>query len=123
MSKHTCYTYFTIYGNVPREVLLSALSLTPEELEHAKDRFEIGRCRTYSVNVNDMYRRTLSRLFGKERILSDLRDRYALSYYLVAVPELVHNSEEAPPILSLEPDIVEFLYRSGTEQDLDYYIY
>ena len=69
-----------------------------------------------------MYRETLAPLFGKERILADLRDRYALSYYLVAVPEILRDAEAPRPILSLEPDIVEFLYRSGTEQDLDYYI-
>ncbi len=123
MKKHTCYTYFAVIGDIPADVLLSALSLREGQLKIGKGKITLGKCRTYSVNVNDMYRETLSPLFGKERILADLRDRYALSYYLVAVPEIAHDSEEPTPILSLEPDIVEFLYRSGTEHDLDYYVF
>ena len=123
MKLHTCYTYFTAVGEVPVDVFLSALSLTEDQVTVGRDRIEIGRCRTYSVNLNDMYRETIALLRGKERILSDLRCCYALSYYLVAVPEIVSDSEDPKPILSLEPDIVEFLYQSGTEHDLDYYVY
>lgn len=122
MKKHTCYTYFAVIGDVPADVFLSALSLREGQITVGKGKLELGKCRSYSVNLNDMYRETLSLLLGKEQILEELRHRYRLSYYLVAVPEIVSDSEEPTPILSLEPDIVEFLYRSGTEHDLDYYI-
>ena len=122
MGSHTAYTYFAVSGDIPADILLSALSLSEGRVKIKRGKIEIGRCNTYSVNLNDMYRETLAPLFGKERILADLRDRYALSYYLVAVPEILRDAEAPRPILSLEPDIVEFLYRSGTEHDLDYYI-
>ena len=123
MKKHTCYTYFAVYGDIPDEVFRSALSLEKGQLTAERGKLKLGTCRTYTVDLNEMYRETLSLLRGKEAILADLRTRYSLTYYLVAVPEIVSGCEEPSPILSLSPDIVEFLYLTGTVQDLDYYVY
>ena len=83
---------------------------------------EIGRNEIYNVDINEMVRYTLKDLFGKEEILLELKEQYNLKYYLERVPQLHADTTNVNPILSLAPDIVEFLYKTQTIDDLDYYI-
>ena len=83
----------------------------------------IGFNDTYDVNVNNMFRSTLKDLLGKEERLAELKSELGLDYYLVAVPEIASKGDEVHQILSLDADIVEFLYLSKATHDLDYYIF
>ena len=83
----------------------------------------IGFNDTYDVNVNNMFRTTLKDLLGKEERLAELKSELGLDYYLVAVPEIAATGDEVHQILSLDADIVEFLYLSKTTHDLDYCIF
>ena len=69
-----------------------------------------------------MVRVTLKDLFGKEEILLSLKEKYALEYYLERVPTLESDSERPNQCLSLDFDIIEFLYKTRTRDDLDYYV-
>ena len=82
---------------------------------------EIGRNEIYDVDINKMVRITLKDLFGKEDVLVMLKEKYNLEYYLERV--LGIYCDGVHPILSLDADIIEFLYKSKTIDDLDYYIY
>ena len=82
---------------------------------------EIGRNEIYDVDINKMVRITLKDLFGKEDVLVMLKEKYNLEYYLERVLGIYCDSVH--PILSLDADIIEFLYKSKTIDDLDYYIY
>ena len=70
-----------------------------------------------------MIRKTLKDLTSKTELLASLKKELNLEYYLVLVPEIYTGSEMPNQILSLESDIIEFLYLTKVEQDLDYYIY
>ncbi len=135
MKKHNCRTYFRITGNFDTKEVLNILDIKAdnvfnkgETIEKSKrirefDEITIGFNNEYDVNINVMIRKTLKDLIPKIAILADLKKTLSLEYYLVLVPEIYSESEVPNQILSLENDIIEFLYLTKTEQDLDYYVY
>lgn len=147
MQNHTCKTYFTFQFDFDRqknvELLRHSLDCQPEqigiynkdEVEQAiiellgvkpvfnRHSFEIGRNEDYKVYVSDMIRVTLKDLIGKEQAIVDLKQRFNLTACLVIVPYIVADSEQPNQCLSLDDDVIAFLYKSGTSMDLDYYIY
>lgn len=109
-----------IYNKAEAEqAIIDALEVKPVFDYHS---FEIGRNEAYSVYVSDMCRVTLKDLFGKEELIVELKKKYNLSTTLEIVPFIVSNSEEPNQCLSLDDDIIEFLYKTSTQMDLDYYI-
>lgn len=76
----------------------------------------------YDVDVNNMLRVTLQPFFGKEAELKRIAGQYGVEFVLEVVPELQANSTEPTPILSLDKDIIAFLYLSDTIHDLDLYV-
>ena len=135
MKNHKCRTYFRIIGNFNSQEILNALSVKADKvynkgeiIEKSKrirenDEITIGFNDEYDVNINVMIRKTIKDLTSKIEILSNLKKELNLEYYLVLVPEIYSDNDEPNQILSLERDIIEFLYLTKTEQDLDYYIY
>ena len=53
--------------------------------------------------------------------LNDLKNKYNLDYYLVIKTEI--NINDIKQCLSLDDNIIEFLYLTKTHLDLDYYLY
>ncbi len=135
MKKHECRTYFRIIGEFDTKKVLNLLEVKADNvfnkgeiIEKSKkirefDEITIGFNNEYDVNINVMIRKTLKDLIPKIAILADLKKTLSLEYYLVLVPEIYSESEAPNQILSLENDIIEFLYLTKTEQDLDYYVY
>lgn len=144
--QHTCTTYFVFQFDFDRQknaellklgrerspeqigiynkdeaeqAIINALGVNPTFVYHG---FEIGRNEVYCVYVSDMCRVTLNDLFGKEELIVDLKKKYDLSTMLEIIPYIVADSEEPNQCLSLDDDIIEFLYKTGTSMDLDYYI-
>ena len=76
----------------------------------------------YNVNVNEMIRQTIGCFVGKERELAEMIAHYDAEVYLVIVPCIKTGAESPNPVLSLERDVVEFLYKTGIKLDLDYYV-
>ncbi|MGN0812262.1 MAG: hypothetical protein ACI4MQ_01975 [Candidatus Coproplasma sp.] len=81
-----------------------------------------GVCESYDVDVNVMIRQTIKGLLGNEEELLSLQQNFSAEIYLVVVPQIVAEGEEPNQILSLESDIIEFLYKSKVKYDLDYYV-
>lgn len=83
---------------------------------------EIGRNEVYDDDVNVMIRRTLKNLLGKEEILLELKNEYKLTYVLERVP-IISTEDNAPyQKLSLDSDVITFLHKTGTRDDLDYHL-
>ena len=124
--RNTCLTYFLVVHdeNFDLKDFCDLLDLDYDYYLqfNTVDFLEIGRNEIYNVNINEMIRITLQDLFGKVDMLNKLKEKYNLTYYLERVPSLVESSDEPTPILSLESDIIEFLYKTNTIDDLDYYI-
>ena len=119
-----CLTYFAVYfkdefdlGDFCEKLGLDEAQIRPLI---KKNKIEIGKNNNYNVDINEMLRVTLKDLFGKEDILFQLKEDYNLEYYLVRVPYL--SADEIKPILCLDRDIVEFLYLTTAEDELDYYL-
>lgn len=146
MRKHACRTYFSLNfdfdvkknaellkarrdckpedigifnKNEAERAVISALGETPEWKRH---RFVFGYNESYDVDVNVMLRQTLKNLFGKEEEIKKLQKEFSLSATLEIVPLIASKSKEPNQYLSLERDIIEFLYKSETQVDLDYYV-
>ena len=124
--KHGCLTYFFVEhdGNLDKKEFCKILNLDENKIEHfsTDNTIEIGRNEIYDVDVNKMVRVSLKDLLGKEKELIYLKEKYNLYYALERVPSIVADTTEPHPILSLDGDIVEFLAKTGTVDDLDYYI-
>ena len=118
-----CKTYFAVFYNdgFDKKDFCETLLLDEVQLDtFYKKKLIIGFNEKYEVDINDMIRKTIKPLLGKEDELDMLRRKYNLKYYLALVPTI--KVDGVHPILSLAPDIIEFLYLTGTEEDLDYYI-
>lgn len=125
--KHTCLTYYLVKYNVDNFDLrdfCARLKLNYEEIKRftTPGTIEIGRYDIYEEDINNMVRVTLKELFGKEEALLELKARYELEYFLERVPLILLDSDEQFPNLSLDEDIVEFMYKTRTIDDLDYFI-
>ena len=83
---------------------------------------EIGRNECFHPDINEMLRLTLKDLFGKEEILAQLKRKYHLEYTLERVPILWADEDIVNQRLSLDDDILAFMYLTGTHDDLDYFI-
>ncbi len=119
------YTYFSVYfeDDFDLQEFCSLLDLSVEDCVFALDkkRLNIGKNYEYNVDFNVMVRKSLGILIDKVSELKYLKKKYSLQYYLERVPTLTVDGVN--PILSFDRDILEFLYLTGTEDDLDYYIY
>ena len=128
MKEHSCRTYFAIYGDFDSGLIIKMLNLNQINCEEkinglGEKSLKIGINDVYDNNVNNMIRVTLKDLYYKVDVLIDLKEKYDLEYYLEVVPSIIRNSEKVKQILSLEEDVIEFLYKTKTIHDLDYYIY
>lgn len=80
---------------------------------------KINKNINYDVYVSNMINNVINKL-DKEK-LNDLKNKYNLDYYLVIKPEI--NINDIKQCLSLDDNIIEFLYLTKTHLDLDYYLY
>ena len=123
----SCYTYFAVIykdDNFNLEEFVKNLNLKDYTIKVFSDRkkIEIGYNDKFNIDINFMLRETLKELFGKETYLLEMKEKYNLEYYLERVLYLEKKAGLVHPILGLDNDIVEFLYKTKTVDDLDYYI-
>lgn len=128
------YTYFGIIynkDNFDLNVFCSKLSLKDSDvvladfskkIDSNKGKIKIGYCNRYNHDLNVMVRETLNGLVGKESLLVELKESYDLEFYLERVVYIDKKDDSVKPLLSLDNDIVEFLYNTEAIDDLDYYI-
>lgn len=84
---------------------------------------EIGRNELFDLDINVMIRQSIKDLIGKEDILLELKNKYNLTYFIERVPLIISGSDNPIQKLSLDDDIIEFMYRTKTSDDLDYHIH
>ena len=135
MEKHRCRTYFSITGNFNPQALIKRLGVKADKTVTKGDKtpyvgkiaefsyVKIGYNEKYDVDVNVIIRKTIAPLLEETELLRHLKDTFGLEYAIVVVPEIVAECEAPKPVLSLDRDIVEFMYLTGAEHDLDYYVY
>lgn len=114
------YLYFA-YDDEPKG-LYDALSAFTDKLVKFPHGYAAQRNENYDVDVNKMLRVTIAPFLGKEAQLKALAERFGVSVNLTMIARLSESSKAPSPILSLDKDIVEFLYLSGAEEDLDLYL-
>lgn len=76
----------------------------------------------YDVDVNNMVRKTIADFVGREKETAQLQERLHGRIYLEILPRIKKNSSDPAPILSLDDDIIEFLYKSKIGMDMHYCI-
>lgn len=122
-----CLTYFLVkfdINNFDYDDFANQLNLDLQLLKRfgTDETIEIGRNELFDIDINVMIRRSIKDLIGKEDILLKLKNKYNLEYYIERVPCLVANTEKPRQILSLDYDIIAFMYKAQVCDDLDYYI-
>ncbi|MGN0805740.1 MAG: hypothetical protein ACI4MC_01770, partial [Candidatus Coproplasma sp.] len=78
---------------------------------------------SFDIDVNVMIRETLKGFFGREQFLLNLQNKYSAEIWLEVVPQIAADSEQPRQMLSIDEDIIEFLYKAKVRYDLDYYVY
>ncbi|MGN0814729.1 MAG: hypothetical protein ACI4MH_05825 [Candidatus Coproplasma sp.] len=120
--KNQCKTYLRVTADGQLEKICGQLSrIAPCKIEQGG--IECGLNCEYDTDVNVMVRRTIKDLLGREQELKELQKTFSAQIWLVIAPQIVRDCEEPRQILSLEEDIIAFLYKSGVKPDLDYYVY
>lgn len=130
--KNDCYTYFVIKGDFNTHEVSKILQLRPSKSWNAGDKrrngsvydfslWEFGRCTEYSVDVEEQILKTIFSLRPKVDQLKQIKEKYNVRFFLEIVPSI--HQEYNTPAISFNSDIVEFCYLSGTEIDIDMYIY
>ncbi len=108
-------------GVKPDQVLVKG---EKNELTSKKNTFTtiyIGMNDLFDYDINKMTRRTFNNLFGKEKLLLELKIKYRLNYYLERVVFL-NASGGVNPVLSMDIDIINFMSKAEVEDELDYYV-
>ena len=127
MNDDYCLTYFRVMldSNFDLKDFCNKLNLDYEnQLRFSTDKhLEIGRNEMFNIDLNIMLRESIKDLIGKEDTLLELKKKYNLEFYLERVVHLHADTTLINPILSLDLDIIEFIYKTKTIDDLDYYIY
>jgi hypothetical protein len=136
-NKHGCKTYlrvvpdedevYNLEGDEEREkyfsVLENAIKKLTSDYARVNDEFVICVNCDYDVDVNVMARKTVREFIGREQELIALQNLFKVDIWLEIVPYILHDADEPKPLLSLERDLIEFLYKSCVELDIDYYIF
>ena len=124
----TCLTYLLVEIKKPEAFDLrdfcEKLSLDYDLVENfsTDENIELGRNEFFDMDINVMLRETLADLFGKEDILVSLAEKYKLEYTLERVPLIPKDEVSRQMRLSLDRDIIEFLYKTHCRDDLDYFV-
>ena len=126
-----CLTYFLVYADAKTfdfADFWGALGLDFDKMQDwtvindGVQSVEIGRNEVYDDDVNVMIRRTLKDLFGKEEILASLKTKYNLEFWLERVPIILVGENKPRQKLSLDADVITFMHKTGTRDDLDYHL-
>lgn len=126
-----CLTYFLVFADAKTFDFVDfcgALGLDFDKMQDwtvindGVQSVEIGRNDIYDADVNVMIRRTLKDLFGKEEILAYLKNKYNLEFWLERVPIILVGENKPRQKLSLDADVIAFMYKTGTRDDLDYHL-
>lgn len=146
MKNHSCKTLLCFWsdfnGQKNAEFIKQGKRPTPEDLDIVnkdeigrklseitdqivwnRHHFEVGSNEEYDVDVNNMIRKTLSAFTGKEDFLKEIQKEFGITVSLEIIPRIAYSSDKPRQILSLDDDIIAFLYKAGVSMDLDYYIY
>lgn len=126
-------TYFKIIGNFAPEEITKTLNLTPSETWSKGDKRRVGNgvyefsCwkfgrieKVNNVFVDEQMVQTVKPLYGKIKILKELKQTYNLDFVLEVVPKFytVNNT----PILSPPKEVIDFCSMVGATFDIDYYL-
>ena len=126
-----CLTYFLVFADAKTfdfADFCGALGLDFDKMQDwtvindGVQSVEIGRNEVYDDDVNVMIRRTLKDLFGKEEILASLKTKYNLEFWLERVPIILVGENKPRQKLSLDADVITFMHKTGTRDDLDYHL-
>ena len=128
---HSCYSYFQIIGDFDPDELFSELGVSVkviakkgESLGHGNqpsvfscadlERFEKTGA---DMDINDVIRKTLEHLLPHVERLAEWRESMGLQYFLRVGACVDSNFPEAAPAMSLAPDVIEFLHRTGARHE------
>ena len=131
-TRNRCYTYFKIVGDFNPDDVSALLNLTPEKTRKIGDLrrngtrydfalWEIGKCTEYDVEVENQMRKTIAVLKDKIPLLNQIRQEYAVSFFLEIVPEIY--VDDVNPCLAPSLDVIDFCHATRTEIDIDLYLY
>ena len=131
--RNSCYTYFAIKGNFEPDDMSKRLKLPPTKQwkigdfrKDGKTRYdfalwEYGRCDNYDIIVENQMMKTISELIPKINELKAIKRAFDVSFTLEVVPSVYVG--ESTPCLAPSQEIIKFCYESGTDMDIDLYIY
>ena len=131
-TRNSCYTYFTIVGDFDPDYISNLLNLKPENSQKIGDRrrngttcdfarWSIGRCDEYDAEVANQMRKTIAPLLDKIDALNKIQQENNVNFYLEVVPSVYVG--DINPCLAPTLDIIDFCHATGTEIDIDLYVY
>jgi hypothetical protein len=125
------YTYFAIKGNFNPDVISGMLDIIPEKKWNIGDKRRSGSeydfsmwcsksCDKDTLCIDEQCIEVIETLKDKVDILNEIRKKYDVKMILSIVPS-IYNC--VSPSISFDREIIEFCYLTGTEIDIDMYVY
>ncbi len=132
MSKNSCCTCFSIIGDFDENSIIKILGLTPFKKHNKSDLrvdgkeygFSILKYAKYSEYDNivaNQMEKTISELYPLFDKLLYIKEKFNVKFYLEVKVEMYVG--EQTPALAPSNKVIEFLYLTGTEIDIDTYLY
>lgn len=120
--KHSCRVYLSFFAEEKLEQIKRLVLQITRDCTVKNNSLIVCMNDNYEVDVNAMARKCIKPFLGQESTLKRIQSEFSAEIWLVVVPEIIADSDEPKQILSLDKDVIEFLYKSGVKYDLDYYI-
>ena len=134
METGSSYVYFALKGdNFDTDEVTNRLGITPTNswrngdkgfykpaVEFAMWRLATDKGKEY-IQIDNLVDEIVSKLYDKIEIFNDLKRQYKLDSVLEIVLYIDTNEDNSAPALGHDLKTIEFLYRTGTNTDVDIY--
>ncbi|PKM62308.1 MAG: hypothetical protein CVU97_06055 [Firmicutes bacterium HGW-Firmicutes-21] len=147
MEKTSCYTYFSITSNGIIDIrglqatdkgifdpanITKMLGVLPFSSWKKGDKRKTGypyygfsawsgaKSTLDTLVIEEQVLETISLLKEKIEVLLQIKSLYDVSFAIVIVPEIIN---EETPAIHFNKETIDFCYKTGTEIDIDMYIY
>ncbi len=136
MEKCESYVYFALKGEIDPDIITKRLQLEPTKIRRKGEAIYSSNkrypCSSWELStdigkeyldINSLVKEVLDKLTGLEDEICSIKSEFELCSILEIKLDIDTNPESSTPYIGHDLSTIEFLYRTGTETDVDIYTF